>query len=152
MLNVLKDTPFPFPSFLKKHFLFRMTKRSIDQAENDAIHKFMEDGCNCHNDCSSLFGVTEYESHCQIFIKIVRSEKDLLVLSFLHFNLAHKSKEERMKFYKDGKLLCRKTFLFLCDMSLNLFYSLIAHRKRISGKNTWNQEQDAIQPSCTGDY
>ena len=98
-------------------------KKTIDEVEDAAIGKFFKEGCDCG--CSRLFSLVDIETHRRNMQELERSEKDLILLSFFHFQL-HRDNGE-LHYRVGGKHVCRKTFLFLFDMSQKLLYTLKDH-------------------------
>ena len=107
-----------------------MAKRSIDELETNNVANFVNKGCGCSlgpqsSNCSIQFDKESIEEHRMMVQELDTSERDLVLMSFFHYQLAKDS--DKLQFQIKGLIVCRTSFLFLFNISEKLFYTLRAH-------------------------
>ena len=115
-------------------------RRDLDEAEEQLIQQFAQDGCKCDlgpnkSPCCTTITVDHFRSvRCQM-LELTHDELDLVVMGqvmagcFSRETSAHRGQQRGKSyttFYHNGARICQKTFLFLHTMGYWRFKAIKA--------------------------
>lgn len=99
-----------------------------------STEEFLEKGCDCKlgnggTQCITNFSREQFEQCRYSFMELSNDEKDLFILSFLTLSRMPGDDIDRhySTFTMYGKKVCRKTFLFLLNISKNKYSNICKH-------------------------
>ena len=115
-------------------------RRDLDEAEEQLIQQFAQDGCKCDlgpnkSPCCTTVTVDHFQSVHSQMLELTHDELDLVVMGqvmagcFSRETSAHRGQQRGKQytmFYHNGARICQKTFLFLHTMGYWRFKAIKA--------------------------